>query len=81
LRTGRDRLIERVAFIVAAQPARIVPKYEQHGLAKSRKVMSLSDLEAGLRTGKALEKPTFTAASGQTTPRNSHRMTGSTQLF
>jgi quinone-modifying oxidoreductase, subunit QmoB len=57
LRTDRDRLAERVGFIVAAQPARIVPKYEQHGLAKSRKVMSLSDLEAALRTGKALEQP------------------------
>ncbi len=57
LQTGRDRLIERVGFIVAAQPARIVPKYEQHGLAKSRKVMSLSDLEAGLRTGMTLEQP------------------------
>ncbi|MGO9568890.1 MAG: hydrogenase iron-sulfur subunit [Desulfomonilaceae bacterium] len=56
LRTGRDRLIERVGFIVAAQPARIVPKYEQYGLAKSRQVMSLSDLEADLRSGKALER-------------------------
>jgi quinone-modifying oxidoreductase, subunit QmoB len=57
LRTGRDRLTQRVGYIVAAQPARLVPKYEQYGLAKSRKVMSLSDLEASLRAGKALERP------------------------
>lgn len=56
LRTGSDRMTERVGFIVAAQPARIVPKYERYGLAKSRKVMSLSDLEANLRSGIAWER-------------------------
>jgi coenzyme F420-reducing hydrogenase delta subunit/ferredoxin len=50
LRTSLGPLNERVGFIVAAQPAGIVPKYENYGLAKSPKVISLSDLEVSLQS-------------------------------
>ncbi len=56
LRTGSGRLTEQVGFIVAAKPATVVPKYESYGLARSRKILSLSDLEADLQTENTLER-------------------------
>jgi len=55
LRNSGERSRERVGFIVAAQPASGVPKFEAYGLLKSERVMSLSDLEALQRAGKPLE--------------------------
>jgi len=48
---------ERVGFIVAAQPAEHLPKYRDYGLARSERVIALSDLEAALETGDALVQP------------------------
>ena len=57
LRTGRKQVTERAGFIVAAQPARIVPNTDITVWQALRKVMSLSDLEASLRSGMAYEPP------------------------
>jgi quinone-modifying oxidoreductase subunit QmoB len=46
--TGRS--VERVGFVVAAQPEDVVPKFQDYGLAKSESVRSLSDVEAHVRS-------------------------------
>ncbi|MGB6068591.1 MAG: hydrogenase iron-sulfur subunit [Desulfomonilaceae bacterium] len=56
LRSGSGRLTEQAGFIVAAKPATMVPKYEAYGLARSSKILSLSELEANLQTESALER-------------------------
>ncbi|MBI4965691.1 MAG: hydrogenase iron-sulfur subunit [Desulfomonile tiedjei] len=55
LRTAGERSRERVGFIVAAQPAEIVPKYDAYGLSKTPRVMALSDLESMQRFGDSVE--------------------------
>ncbi len=55
LRTAAGLLRERVGFIVAAPAARHVPLFDAYGLAKSPRVMSLSDLESMLAAEAALE--------------------------
>jgi len=44
LRTSGDRLSERVGFVVAAQPAQLVPRFANYGLSRSDRVIALSDL-------------------------------------
>lgn len=56
LRTAGSRFSERVGFIVAAQPASVVPKFEAYRLTKSTRVISLSDLEDLQRSGEPLEQ-------------------------
>jgi len=55
LRTSGSRTRERVGFIVAAQPANVIPKFETYGLRQSETIVSLSDLEALQRAGNTIE--------------------------
>ncbi len=57
LRSPDGRRRERVDAIVAAQPARRVPKFQAYGLGPSERVVSLSDLEGLLDTGGGLPEP------------------------
>lgn len=55
LRTPSGRVQERVGFIVAAPPWKRTPAFEAYGLARSARVLALSDLETQLAGGKPLE--------------------------
>jgi coenzyme F420-reducing hydrogenase delta subunit/ferredoxin len=55
LATSEGLVRERVGFIVAAPPAERAPLFDAFGLAKSARVMSLSELESMLAEGTALE--------------------------
>ncbi|MCA1959182.1 MAG: hypothetical protein LDL33_00190, partial [Desulfomonile sp.] len=46
LRTQAGPIIERVGRVVAADEARLVPKFQEYGLSASERVISLSDFEA-----------------------------------
>ena len=46
LRSAGQRSRERVGCIVAAEPASIIPKFEDYGLVESERVISLSALES-----------------------------------
>ncbi len=52
LLTPDGRTTQRVGFIVAAQPPELVPKYSEYGMGKSGRVMSLSDLESLVDSGR-----------------------------
>jgi quinone-modifying oxidoreductase, subunit QmoB len=51
LKTADGPLTERVGYVVAAGPARIVPKFAEYGLSEGERVLSLTDLEARLAAG------------------------------
>jgi quinone-modifying oxidoreductase, subunit QmoB len=51
LLTPEGRKTERVGFIVAAQPAELLPKYATYGVSHSEKVISLSELESRIASG------------------------------
>jgi coenzyme F420-reducing hydrogenase delta subunit/Pyruvate/2-oxoacid:ferredoxin oxidoreductase delta subunit len=57
LRSPLGHSTERVGFIVAAQPGENIPKYSDYGLARSERVMSLSDVEDMLIAGEAPAQP------------------------
>lgn len=46
LRTGSQRSIERVGTVVAADVARLLPKFQEYGLSASERVLALSHFEA-----------------------------------
>lgn len=51
LENSSGRSLERVGFVVAAQPADLSPKWEDYGLSSSHEIVSLSDLENILESG------------------------------
>ncbi|MFH1113438.1 MAG: hydrogenase iron-sulfur subunit [Pseudomonadota bacterium] len=51
IRKASGRVIERGAFVVAAQPAEAVPKFEEYRLVRSQRIVSLSDVEDILLSG------------------------------
>jgi quinone-modifying oxidoreductase, subunit QmoB len=55
LRTADGRVQERVGSVVAASPARLVPKYDEYGLSCRDRILSLSDLEVRLQRGDVME--------------------------
>lgn len=57
LRTGEGLVRERVAAVIAADPARRVPSFARYGLSPSDRVLSLSDLEERLQEGVSLGDP------------------------
>ena len=48
---------ERVGFIVAAPPSQVIAKYSEYGLARSERIMALSELESVLQQGAGLPGP------------------------
>jgi coenzyme F420-reducing hydrogenase delta subunit/ferredoxin len=55
LRTASGRMRERVGFIVAAPPEKRLPMFDAYGLARTPRVLSLSDVETLLAARKSLE--------------------------
>ncbi len=51
IRNSSGRSVERVGFVVAAQPGEAVPKFEEYRLARSCRTVSLSELENTLLSG------------------------------
>jgi len=51
LKTAGRTVVERVGFVVAAQPADVVLKFSDHGVSPSERVVSLSEMEASLGSG------------------------------
>ncbi len=51
LKNSSDRSVERVGFVVAAQPRELAPKFDDYGLSESRGIVSLSGLESILQSG------------------------------
>lgn len=54
LNTPEGSVSERVGFIVAAQPALRVPKYEAYGVTPSEGTLSLSEMEDRVAAGEAI---------------------------
>lgn len=54
LRTPNGIISERVGFIVAAQPALPVPKYEEYGISGSGVTVTLSEFERKLASGESI---------------------------
>lgn len=54
LRNGGELVTERFGYVVAADHARLAPKFQDYGLKSSHRVMSLSELEALLAEARPL---------------------------
>jgi quinone-modifying oxidoreductase, subunit QmoB len=54
LRTPNGIISQQVGFIVAAQPALLVPKYEYYGISGSQVTVTLSELERKLTAGESI---------------------------
>ncbi len=54
LKTPAGKVSQEVGFIVAAQPALLVSKYEEYGVSGSNVTVSLSDLEEKLASGESI---------------------------